>query len=104
MGLGHSASFLFNNLCAVINAKMIVCQIYFGMTFRNQRHGEFVDESSIFLELHGLTSSGMALGKVLGFSRDDRTKTGKKHKIAAHHLKGAREMACQATKKVQNYK
>ena len=41
---------------------------------RNQRHGEFMDESSIFLELHGLTSSGMALGKVLGFARDKKQK------------------------------
>jgi len=56
---------------------------------RNQRHGEFMDESSIFLELHGLSSSGMALGKVLGFARDEKTKTHKKHTIASDHLKRA---------------
>ena len=42
----------------------------FGM-IRNQRHGKFMDESSIFLELHGLSSSEMALGKVLGFANGD---------------------------------
>ena len=41
-------------------------------TIRNHRHGEFMDESSIFLELHGLTSSGMALGKGFGFARDEK--------------------------------
>ena len=44
----------------------------FGMTFRNQRHAEFMDETSIFLELNGLSSSGIALGKVLGFARDEK--------------------------------
>lgn len=67
---------------------------------RNQRHGEFMDESSIFLELHGLTSSGMALGKVLGFARDEKTKTHKKHSIASDHLKRAEDMACKAIKGV----
>lgn len=71
------------------------------MIFRNQRHGEFLDESSIFLELHGLSSSGMALGKVLGFSRDEKTKTHKRHNIASDHLKRANEMACQAIKRVK---
>lgn len=67
---------------------------------RNQRHGEFMDESSIFLELHGLSSSGMALGKVLGFARDEKTKTHKKHIIATEHLKRAGDMACKAIKGV----
>jgi 5'(3')-deoxyribonucleotidase len=67
---------------------------------RNQRHGEFMDESSIFLELHGLSSSGMALGKVLGFARDEKTKTHKRHNIASDHLKRAEDMACKAIKRV----
>ena len=41
---------------------------------RNQRHGQFMHESSVFLELHGVSSSGMALGKVLGFARDEKQK------------------------------
>jgi len=36
-----------------------------------------MDESSLFLDLHGLSSSGMALGKVLGFARDNKTETGR---------------------------
>ena len=60
-----------------------------------------MDESSIFLELHGLSSSGMAVGKVLGFARDDKTKTHKKHNIASNHLKRAQDMACVAIKKVR---
>jgi len=71
------------------------------MTFRNQRHGEFMDESSIFLELNGLSSSGMALGKVLGFARDDKTKTHQKHKVASNHLTRAKYMACEAINKVK---
>ena len=67
---------------------------------RNQRHGEFMDESSIFLELHGLSSSGIALGKELGFARDEKTKTHKKHIIATEHLKRAGDMACKAIKGV----
>lgn len=58
----------------------------FGMTFRNQRRAEFMDETSIFLELNGLSSSGIALGKVLGFARDEKTKTHQKHKMASDHL------------------
>ena len=73
----------------------------FGMAYRNQRHGEFMDESSIFLELNGLSSGGMALGKVLGFARDERTKTHQKHNIASNHLKRAKDMACEAIKKVK---
>ena len=59
------------------------------MITRNQRHGELLDESSIFLELHGLESSGMALGKMWGFARDEKTKTHKRHTIASYHLKRA---------------
>ena len=70
------------------------------MITRNQRHGELLDESSIFLELHGLESSGMALGKVLGFARDEKTKTHKRHTIASDHLKRAGDMACKAIKMV----
>ena len=73
----------------------------FGMTFRNQRHGEYIDESSIFLELNGLSSSGMALGKVLGFARDEKTKTHQKHKMASDHLTRAKQMACEAFQKVK---
>ncbi|XP_022801889.1 uncharacterized protein LOC111339482 isoform X2 [Stylophora pistillata] len=52
--------------------------------YRNQRHDEFLDESSILLELHGLQSSGMAPGKVLGFARDDgKTNTQKRHSMAS---------------------
>lgn len=72
----------------------------FGMIIRNQRHGELMDESSIFLELHGLSSSGMALGKVLGFARDEKTKTHKKHNIACDHPKRAKDMACKAIERV----
>ena len=73
----------------------------FGMTFRNQRHSEFMDESSIFLELNGLSSSGMALGKVLGFARDEKTKTHQKHKMASDHLTRAKKMACEAFQNVK---
>ena len=73
----------------------------FGMAFRNQRHGEFMDESSIFLELNGLSSSGMALGKVLGFARDEKTKTHQKHKMASDHLTRAKKMACEALQNVK---
>ena len=72
----------------------------FGMIIRNQRHGEFMDESSIFLELHGLSSSGMALGKVLGFARDEKTKTHKRHNIACDHLKRAKDMTLKAIERV----
>ncbi|PFX14824.1 hypothetical protein AWC38_SpisGene20988 [Stylophora pistillata] len=59
----------------------------------NQRHGKFLDESSIFLELHGLQSSGKALGKVLGFARDDgKTNTQKRHSIASSYLERAEDM------------
>ena len=67
---------------------------------RNQRHGEFMDESSIFLELQGLSSSGMAVGKVLGLARAEKTKTHKKHIIATEHLKRAGDMAYKAIKGV----
>ncbi|KAK3743509.1 hypothetical protein QZH41_004882 [Actinostola sp. cb2023] len=58
-----------------------------------------MDESSLFLDLHGLSSSGMALGKVLGFARDNKTKTAKKHKIASSHLKSMREQVSFASMK-----
>lgn len=57
-----------------------------------------MDESSIVLELHGLSLSGMAL--VLGFARDEKTKTHKKHIIATEHLKRSGDMACKAIKEV----
>ena len=72
----------------------VICMI------RNQRHGEFMDESSIVLELHGLSLSGMALWKVVGFGRDEKTKTHKKHIIATEHLKRSGDMACKAIKEV----
>ena len=71
----------------------------FGMTFRNQRHAEFMDKTSIFLELNGLSSSGIALGKVLGFARDE--KTHQKHKMASDHLTRAKKMACEAFQNVK---
>ena len=73
----------------------------FGMTFRNRRHGKFMDKSSIFLELNGLSSSGMVLGKALGFARDEKTKTHQKHKMTSDHLTRAKQMACEAFQKVK---
>ena len=71
------------------------------MIIRNQRHGEFMNKSSIFLESHGLpSSSGMALGKVLGFARAEKTKTHKRHNFASGHLKRAEDMTCKAIKRV----
>lgn len=63
----------------------------FGMTFWNQRRAEFMDKTSIFLELNGLSSSGIALGKVLGFASDEKTKTHQKHKMASDHLTRAKK-------------
>ena len=80
---------------------MINVSSLFGMIFRNQRHAEFMDETSIFLELNGLSSSGIALGKVLGFARDEKTKTHQKHKMASDHLTRAKQMACEAFQKVK---
>ena len=73
----------------------------FGMTFRNQRHAEFIDKTSIFLELNGLSPSGIALGKVLGFASDEKTKTHQKHKMASDHLTRAKKMACEAFQNVK---
>ena len=73
----------------------------FGMTFRNRRHDEIKEKTSIFLELNGLSSSGIALGKVLGFARDEKTKTHQKHKMASDHLTRAKQMACEAFQKVK---
>ena len=67
---------------------MINVSSLFGMIFRNQRHAEFMDETSIFLDLNGL-----ALGKVLGFARDEKTKTHQKRKMASDHLTRAKKMA-----------
>ena len=60
-----------------------------------------MDKTSIFLELNGLSSSGIALGKVLGFARDEKTKTHQKHKMASDHLTRAKQMACEAFQKVK---
>ena len=72
------------------------------MPYRNQKHGQFQDESSIFLELHGLTSTGMSAGATLGFSRNPKTKTLKKHQISCAHIKKVQEMFSHAMKKVLN--
>ena len=52
-----------------------------------------MDESSIFLEPHGLSLSGMTLGKVLGFARAEKAKTHKRYNFASGHLKRAEDMA-----------
>ena len=45
-------------------------------------------------------ANGMSLGKVLGFARDEKTKTHKKHNIASDLLKRAEDMAYKAIKGV----
>ena len=60
-----------------------------------------MDKTSIFLELNGLSSSGIALGKVLGFARDEKTKTHQKYKMASDHLTRAKKMACEAFQNVK---
>ncbi|KAK3754300.1 hypothetical protein QZH41_006633 [Actinostola sp. cb2023] len=65
----------------ILQEKRATALIWQLLFYRNQKHGEFMDESSLFLDLHGLSSSGMALGKVLGFARDNKTKTGQRPQI-----------------------
>lgn len=60
-----------------------------------------MDKTSIFLELNGLSSSGIALGKVLGFVSDEKTKTHQKHKMASDYLTRAKKMACEAFQNVK---
>ena len=73
-----------------------MCQNLFGMIIRNQRHGELMQESFIFLESHGLSTSGMTLGKVLGFARAEKTKTHKRHNFTSGHLKEGRRCDLQS--------
>ena len=47
-----------------------------------------MDESSVFLELHGVSSSGMALGKVMGFARDEKQKPTKSTSLQLSILRG----------------
>ena len=42
----------------------------------------------------------MALGKVLGFARVEKTKTHKRHNFASGHLKRAEDMTCKAITRV----
>ena len=91
-------SSFFRKICDLL---MLNVSNLFGMTFRNQRHAEFMDETSIFLELNGLSSSGIALGKVLRFARDEKTKTHQMHKMTSDHLRRAKKMACEAFQKVK---
>lgn len=65
--------------------------IYYLLCNRNQRHGNFQDESSIFLDLHGLTSTGMSAGMTLGFARNPKTTTKKKHEISLSHTKNVED-------------
>ena len=69
------------------------------MPYRNKKHGQFQDESSIFLGLHGLTSTGMSAGATLGFSRNPKIKTLKKHQISCARIKKVQKMFSHAMKK-----